>query len=135
MRFHSLFQRLADNLVKSRAFLQVAVDKVRQQCRKIVRKAHLFVAIRIHSSHYRIDVVVADEDGLGGRGCLASAVSCHYTSQLLSRQFTSTAHVQRLEKLRDLQVECLVALSLVELRDLPLNLLHDLDLALEKFRQ
>ena len=53
------------------------------------------------------------------------------TFELLACQLATATHVETLEKLCDLQVERLVLLFLIELRDLALDLLHDLHLALK----
>ena len=57
------------------------------------------------------------------------------TLKLLACQLATATHVEALEKLGDLQVECLVLLLLIELGDLALDLLHDLHLALKQLRQ
>ena len=56
----------------------------------------------------------------------------HYALQLLTCELTSTAHIKRLKQLSYLQVQCLIPLLLMKLGDLPLDLLHDLNLALEE---
>ena len=52
-------------------------------------------------------------------------MSCHDAFDLFPRQFTFPTHVKCLEQLRDLEVQRLLTLLLMELGNLPLDLLHD----------
>ena len=53
--------------------------------------------------------------------------------QLLPCQLAASTHVQALKELGDLQIKRLTTLLSVELRNLPLDFLHHLDLTLEEF--
>ena len=59
-------------------------------------------------------------------------MSCHDAFDLFPGQFTFPTHVKCLEQLRDLEVQRLLTLLLMELGNLPLDLLHDGNLAFKK---
>ena len=51
---------------------------------------------------------------------------------LLSCKLSTVPHIELLEQLCNLQIECFCLLFLIELGHLPLDLLHDREFALEK---
>lgn len=98
-------------------------DEVRKQTCKEITKRQFFICIKVHPSHNRIDVRLLHK----------LLPLRKYTLDLSSRQLSLVARIKSLIKLCNLEIKLLAALLfLLVFRELSFNILHDLDLALEK---
>ena len=123
------FESFTDHLVHSGDILQVSIDEVRKQSRKVVRERDFFIPIGIHSSHNRIYIVITNKASFCGGTRLSPTMCRHNAFKLFSSELASATHIKGLKELGNLKVKSFLALFLVELCYLSLDFLHHSDFA------